>query len=72
MKRFLSVLMAALMLTTLSAFGISAEEKPQMTVSTVEANIGQTVTVNVIVSGNPGMCAAAVSYTHLIYLNSSA
>lgn len=60
MKRFLSVLMAALMLTTLSAFGISAEEKPQMTVSTVEANIGQTVTVNVIVSGNPGMCAAAL------------
>lgn len=60
MKRFLSVLMAALMLTTLSAFGISAEEKPQITVSTVEANIGQTVTVNVIVSGNPGMCAAAL------------
>lgn len=60
MKRFLSVLIAALMLTTLSAFGISAEEKPQMTVSTVEANIGQTVTVNVIVSGNPGMCAAAL------------
>ena len=60
MKRFLSVLIAALMLTTLSAFGISAEEKPQMTVSTVEANIGQTVTVNVIVSGNPGMCAASL------------
>lgn len=58
MKKIFSVLVAAAMLMTLCAFGISAADEPTMTVSTVTAERGQTVTLDVVVSGNPGMNAA--------------
>lgn len=60
MKKIFSVLVAAAMLMTLCAFGISAADEPTMTVSTVTAERGQTVTLDVVVSGNPGMNAAAL------------
>lgn len=60
MKKIFSVLVAAVMLMTLCAFGISAADEPTMTVTTVTAERGQTVTLDVVVSGNPGMNAAAL------------
>lgn len=60
MKKIFSVLVAAAMLMTLCAFGISAADEPTMTVSTVTAERGQTVTLDVVVSGNPGMNAAVL------------
>lgn len=60
MKKIFSVLVAAAMLMTLCAFGISAADEPTMTVTTVTAERGQTVTLDVVVSGNPGMNAAAL------------
>ena len=60
MKKILSILMAAAMLMTLCAFGISAADEPTMTVSTASAERGQTASVDVVVSGNPGMNAAVL------------
>lgn len=60
MKKIFSVLVAAVMLMTLCAFGISAADEPTMTLTTVTAERGQTVSVDVVVSGNPGMNAAAL------------
>lgn len=60
MKKILSILMAAAMLMTLCVFGISAADEPTMTVSTASAERGQTASVDVVVSGNPGMNAAVL------------
>ena len=60
MKKILSILMAAAMLMTLCAFGISAADEPTMTVSTASAERGQTASVDVVVSGNPGRNAAVL------------
>ena len=60
MKKIFSVLVAAAMLMTLCAFGISAADETTMTVSTVTVERGQTVTLDVVVSGNPGMNAAVL------------
>lgn len=59
-KKFISIIITLSMLLSLCVIGISAAEEPVLTVTNTEASRGQTVTVDVIVSGNPGMDAASL------------
>lgn len=60
MKRVILFIVTVAMLFSVSVIEISAAEEPVLTVSNAIASEGETVKVNVIVSGNPGMNATVL------------
>ena len=61
MKKLLAILLSALLLCTMIPFAtVSAADEPTIVVSTLEANAGDEIQVEVKLLNNPGVIAATV------------
>lgn len=62
MKKFFSIVMAAVMLVALCSTVFAAGD-PTLTVATVDGYRGEEVVVSIVVSNNPGIAAASLAVT---------
>ena len=64
MKKVVSILLMLALVASLSVAAFAAGETGTVSVSTVEANPGETVTVEVAIDTNPGVCALQIKVNY--------
>lgn len=62
--KFISVILAILLMLSTVSIMAFAVKRPTLTVDTVEANPGDTVTINIRISGNTGIAGALIGLSY--------